>query len=53
MTDAAFILVIVALGGLYFVLFRGMKNRFSDRHPHRKNPIRFWLRGKSEDDEDR
>jgi hypothetical protein len=52
MTDTAFILVIVVLGVLYFILFRGMRNRYSDRHPHRKNPIQFWLRGKSKDDDD-
>jgi hypothetical protein len=52
MTDSAFLLIILALGVLYFILFQGMKRRHSDRHPHKKNPIRFWLRGKSEDDDE-
>jgi hypothetical protein len=52
MTDSAFILIILALGVAYFILFHRMKRRSSDRHPGRKNPIEFWLRGKSKDDEE-
>ena len=52
MSTTTFILVIVAIGVLYGVLFSRMGRRWKQRHPGEGgNPIAWWLRGR--DDEDR
>jgi hypothetical protein len=50
MSDAAFLLVIIALGVAFYIYFERMKRRHSKRHPNEENPIRRWLRGKDKDD---
>ena len=52
MSTKVFILVVVAICILYAVLFRRMQDRHDRRRrPGEGNPIRYWLKGK-DDDED-
>lgn len=53
MRTTLFILVVVAIGVFYGVLFGRMKLRWGERHPgDKRNPITWWLRGRYDDDDD-
>ena len=46
MSTKAFILVVVAIGVLYMILFKRMQDRREQRRrPGERNPIRDWLKG--------
>jgi len=52
MRTSTFILVVVAIGVLYGVLFSRMGRRWRDRHPgDKRNPFTWWLRGRYDDDD--
>lgn len=51
MTTSAFLLVILAIGVVYLVLFNRMEKRQDGRDPRGENPIRRWLTGKRDDEE--
>lgn len=50
MTTSAFLIVILAIGVLYLVLFNRMEKRQDRRDPRGENPIRRWLTGKRDDE---
>lgn len=51
MTTSAFLIVILAIGVLYLVLFNRMEKRQDRRDPHGENPIRRWFTGKHDDED--
>lgn len=56
MSTSAFILVIAAIGFVFTLLFRRMRERHDRRHPEerhgpQRNPIDSWLTGEVERDE--
>lgn len=50
MSTTAFLLVILAIGVLYLILFKRMEDRHDRRRPGRENPIRRWFTGKRDDE---
>ncbi|MBN2139853.1 MAG: nucleoside transporter [Desulfovibrionaceae bacterium] len=51
MSTKVFVLVIVALGFGYIIYFARMKKRYDKRHPGKKNPVQFWLKGRYDPEE--
>jgi hypothetical protein len=49
MSTSFFILVIAAIGALYMVFFRRMKNRAESRRRGGENPVKYWLKGDEDD----
>lgn len=53
MSATFFILIIAAIGVLYMVYFRRMKNRAdSRRRGGEENPVKYWLKGEEDDPDD-
>ncbi len=51
MTTSAFLIVILAIGVLYLILFNRMEKRQDRRDPRGENPIRRWFTGKHDDED--
>lgn len=51
MSTTVFLLVLLAIGVFYLILFKRMEERRDRRKPREENPIRRWLTGKRDDED--
>jgi len=51
MSTNVFLIVILAIGVMFLILFWRMEKRQDEREPGRENPIRRWLTGKRDDED--